>query len=643
MVRSRAIVIAIVLAVGTLVPLVSEVTVPAPADAATFCTLPPTGEAGPCAAFSALTNPLDTNPQSVTFDGTASRGRRECVATTGPEVCTQYPVESWTWDFGDGNSASGPVVEHLFREAGTYLVRLTVTSRGRSASTTEIVVIAPNHTPTISSFTASVVDHCGMPRSPEAGKPVRFRAVGHDVDPLQGQQAEFSWGEGPPPPPNTIVPPSLGFHYDFEYIKTHTYAAPGTYVPQLRVRDSKYITYAHPSGLSAWRSLPELTLVVGPTTNWEPIARMEASPTSGTAPLTVFFDGSESCEPEGTTLTYKWDFGDGSISTGPTTTHTYAMPGTYTAKLTVIDTGGASAVATAEIIVNAPDRLAIAAPDIAWVDRPTRIYAEASGTTAIAALEWDVNGDEMVDATTPISPATTETAQTLVHTYNAVGRYRPAVRSVSTTNTRSEWARAGIATAVVDPNCSGDTDSDGIPCYHDHDDTVEDPPVVLERVRLQEGLGLVADGLVPLLSDAAAVNPLNLQSRTLFRGTRFEVRQFTGPFMFVNADIFGTPGLRDVFIHLWSDQAFASCTQPLIGDEVCDKAHLHGRGLCLKAQPFALGICRYHAQVDDDEGWWELLDGFSLVATWSGQRIAFNGTTIPFTGELDVQAYRLSE
>ncbi len=71
--------------------------------------------------------------------------------------------------------------------------------------------------------------------------------------------------------------------------------------------------------------------------NQPPTAVAEASPTSGTAPLTVNFTGSNSSDSDGTITTYSWDFGDGNTSTQPDPTHTYQNPGTYTAVLTVRD------------------------------------------------------------------------------------------------------------------------------------------------------------------------------------------------------------------------------------------------------------------------------------------------------------------
>lgn len=68
-----------------------------------------------------------------------------------------------------------------------------------------------------------------------------------------------------------------------------------------------------------------------------PKAGFVPSPRAGAAPLSVFFDASASSEPDGAIVRYEWDFGDGTSATGVTTVHTYEVPGSYTAKLTVTD------------------------------------------------------------------------------------------------------------------------------------------------------------------------------------------------------------------------------------------------------------------------------------------------------------------
>lgn len=67
-----------------------------------------------------------------------------------------------------------------------------------------------------------------------------------------------------------------------------------------------------------------------------------ASATLSCTGLSCSFDGSGSSDPEGSALTYAWDFGDGSSGIGESPTHGYATDGTYQASLVVTDDAGAS-------------------------------------------------------------------------------------------------------------------------------------------------------------------------------------------------------------------------------------------------------------------------------------------------------------
>src|SRR4029078_11424880 len=92
--------------------------------------------------------------------------------------------------------------------------------------------------------------------------------------------------------------------------------------------------------------------------NQPPTAHIDATPTSGPAPLHVDFDASGSSDPEGLALTYAWDLdGDGQYNdaTGVTTSHTYSNPGSVTVGLRVTDMDGSSDTTTTLISVgNAP-------------------------------------------------------------------------------------------------------------------------------------------------------------------------------------------------------------------------------------------------------------------------------------------------
>jgi PKD repeat protein len=88
-----------------------------------------------------------------------------------------------------------------------------------------------------------------------------------------------------------------------------------------------------------------------------PTASFTASPTSGTAPLTVQFTDTSTGSP----TSWSWSFGDGTSSTQQNPTHTYANPGTYTATLTASNSSGSGTPATTTITATgAPGAIGVA-------------------------------------------------------------------------------------------------------------------------------------------------------------------------------------------------------------------------------------------------------------------------------------------
>src|SRR5207249_5067117 len=119
---------------------------------------------------------------------------------------------------------------------------------------------------------------------------------------------------------------------------SHTYAA-GAYTARLTVTDNTGLTDSHSVTITA--SSP----------NTPPTAVVSATPTSGTAPLTVSFNGAGSSDPDGSIASYQWNFGDGGTASGASVQHTYTTAGTFTATLTVTDNRGAQASKTVVISV----------------------------------------------------------------------------------------------------------------------------------------------------------------------------------------------------------------------------------------------------------------------------------------------------
>jgi glucose/arabinose dehydrogenase/PKD repeat protein len=136
--------------------------------------------------------------------------------------------------------------------------------------------------------------------------------------------------------------------------------------------------------------------------NTPPTAVASATPTNGTAPLTVSFSGSGSSDPDpGTTLTYAWDLDDDGAfddATGPTASWTYQQPGTYTPALRVTDNQGASGTDDVTITAgNSPPTATISSPtsSLRWkVDDLVSFSGGAtdpqSGALPASALSWSL-------------------------------------------------------------------------------------------------------------------------------------------------------------------------------------------------------------------------------------------------------------
>lgn len=122
----------------------------------------------------------------------------------------------------------------------------------------------------------------------------------------------------------------------------------------------------------------------------EPVAVITTTPATGTAPLTVTFDGSGSLGPN-TLVSWAWSFGDGGTGSGVQATHVYTTAGTYAASLVVTDVFGLTSLPrTVFLVVNAPT------PPAA----PTNLTATALSKSSIS-LSW-------TNATTDQSAVTIE-------------------------------------------------------------------------------------------------------------------------------------------------------------------------------------------------------------------------------------------
>jgi len=135
--------------------------------------------------------------------------------------------------------------------------------------------------------------------------------------------------------------------------------------------------------------------------NQPPTAVASATPTSGSAPLTVNFNGSGSSDPEGGALTYAWDLdGDGAFDDGAaaTATYTYTTQGSYTATLRVTDPAGSFDTDSVAITVgNTPPTATILSPAAGTTWKVGDVISfsgsatdQQDGALPTSALRWDL-------------------------------------------------------------------------------------------------------------------------------------------------------------------------------------------------------------------------------------------------------------
>lgn len=97
-----------------------------------------------------------------------------------------------------------------------------------------------------------------------------------------------------------------------------------------------------------------------------PVASFDYSPKPPLVSQTTTFNGSSSFDPDGTIISYDWNFGDGATASGVIVTHAYAAIGVYQVNLTVTDNDLRTDIIQKSIQVysNRPAKLYVNPPQI---------------------------------------------------------------------------------------------------------------------------------------------------------------------------------------------------------------------------------------------------------------------------------------
>jgi PKD repeat protein len=242
-------------------------------------------------------------PPQADFSATPTNGAAPLTVQFTNRTAGQFTTLAW--EFGDGGTSTNANPIYVYRTAGTYTVKLTARGPGGEDSEAKpdyvTVTAAPVVQPPIADFTAN-------PTSGTAPLTVQF------TNRTTGQVTRYLWefGDGAS---STLTNP------------IYTYRTAGTYTVKLTATGPGGSGTETKTGLIKVSSAP----VVQP-----PVADFSASPTNGTAPLTVQFAN----RTIGQVTRYLWEFGDGATSATTSPAYVYRAAGTYTVKLTATGPGG---------------------------------------------------------------------------------------------------------------------------------------------------------------------------------------------------------------------------------------------------------------------------------------------------------------
>lgn len=280
------------------------------------------------------------------------------------------PIVSWSWKFGDGDSANVQHPLHVYDTTGSFRVSLTVTDGNGCAHTIQRSNYIKPTFPS-PSFTGDTLS-C-------TGAPTNF------INTSVGANLTYVWyfGDGDS---STVKNPS------------HVYTQEGIYTISLTARDL--------NGCDS--SIVKTAFVVVRN----PVAEFTADSTSVPCPpLLVNFTDLSSND----IVAWDWDFGDGNTSNVESPSHLYLTPGNFTVTLvTTTIKGCKDTIVKADfVVVLGPNGTFSFTPHNACVDKEI-LFTASTVNTAIRT--WDY-GDGIVQ----------DAGDTVLHAYANYGVYYPVL------------------------------------------------------------------------------------------------------------------------------------------------------------------------------------------------------------------------
>jgi len=306
----------------------------------------------------------------VKFDGTQSRD-------------FDGVVDKFSWDFGDGTVGGGAMPTHMYKKSGSYRVVLTITGDliGDCDNTDTDEVLVQVYEAPVAKFSAPLTYPVNKLLSLDASESTSAgsQIIGY----------EWNFGDGATATGKTA---------------SHTYKTAGSYVITLTIKtDAK---------TDCNQTRDQRRIII----NDPPLASAGANQIVGVNQVAVL-DGSASRDPDGSLVSYDWDFGDGASANGMKVRHQFSKSGRYPVTLKVKDNTDLENnwhADTTWVTVNAKPRPVISSADHACVDEPIAFTGKNSEDAdgQIAAYWWDFGDGQTAEGVE------------VNHAYRKNGRYQ---------------------------------------------------------------------------------------------------------------------------------------------------------------------------------------------------------------------------
>ncbi len=304
-------------------------------------------------------------------------------------------IASYDWDYGDGDKPDqGKIVNHTFKENGSYAVSVTLKDNENNVSKDTITVVVGNPKQPPQAAISSTPALTGNGGALAGAFPFPVSFSGEKSKDVDGQIVAYDWdfGDG--------TDKMSGQRVD------HTFTRAGTFTVTLVATDND------------GQKSPAAAMIVKVTapTLQKPVVQIITNPStpSGNVPFTISFDASGSQSANGNIIAYEWDFGDGTKVIGNAKiSHTYNSPGVYTLALTVRDVANQTTEQPLAVAVR------VAAP-VAQIElsrtrgsAPLDVLFNAAGSTgSITDFQWTFDD------------GTQGTGRSIEHTFTQAGVYQ---------------------------------------------------------------------------------------------------------------------------------------------------------------------------------------------------------------------------